>query len=98
MKENQTEIIIPINDDTKSFFHNLLWLSYQKPVIREGNYFNRKTMEDGNICSDIQDFIYEFVGWYVADEKDCKLKKYRKDWEQKLQNTKNLRRIMKNDS
>ena len=91
MKENQTEIIIPVNDDTKLFFHNLLWLSYQKPVIRKGNYFNRETMEDGNICSDIQDFIYEFVGWCVTDEKVCKLKKYRKDWEKKIAEYKKIK-------
>ena len=85
MIEEKRELVIPLNDDTRALFHNLLWLSYQKPVLRKSNYFNKETGDCGNTCEDIQDFIYEYVGWAVTDEKYCHLKKHRADWEKKMQ-------------
>ena len=93
MRKNQKKIVIPVNDDTKSFFHNLLWLSYQKPVLKKGNYFIKNTLELGNICSDIQDFIYEYLGWCVIEEKHCKLKKHREEWEKAINEYRKLKEV-----
>ena len=47
------------NEEIKVLFNNILWLSNQPVVIKKGNYFNKKTGDLGNICSEIQNFIYE---------------------------------------
>lgn len=75
------KIEIPLNDEVKHVFHQLLWLTYQKPVIKKANYIDIKTGECGNSCSDIQNFIYEYIGWCVTNEKNCLLTgKYKDDW------------------
>lgn len=72
------KITIELTEENVSFFLNLLWLSYQKPVIKIANYIKRSSLDQnqaefGNTASDIQNFIYENVGFAVTNEEDCKL-------------------------
>lgn len=77
MAETQ-KITIELTKENISFFLNLLWLSHQKPVIKIANYIkqsslNQKQAEFGNTASDIQNFIYENLGFAVSREEDCML-------------------------
>ena len=88
------ELTIKMTKENLALFHNLLWLSYQTPVIKKSNYFDKKTGECGNICCDIQNFIYENIGWAVTTEKNCKLTgKNKEDWIEKVKKYKELKDV-----
>lgn len=98
MSHNPNEITIPLTEKNKELFVNLLWLSYQKPVIKKANYFNMEDLSEGNICSDIQDFIYDYLHWGVSKEEHCRLTgKRREDWENgiKIAREKEKKRVNK---
>lgn len=81
-----TKVTIEMNKEDEQLLSNLLWLSYQQPVIKVAKYYNRRMGRFGDICSDIQNFLYENFGYAVTEEKKCKLTgKNFEDWKKQME-------------